>query len=148
MSMPTQRSAVPEWFDADQVELIGKVCTTCQCVFFPPTVDHCRNPMCEGDNLESHRLATHGRVWSWTRNHYKPPAPYVATEPFEPYTVLAVELADDGLVVLGQLSPLSVPAEVGDHVSLRSETLLEDEEGIQLVWRWAVDGGHSSEVQQ
>ncbi|MFT4081004.1 MAG: OB-fold domain-containing protein [Nocardioides sp.] len=144
--MTTARSAVPTWFDADQVRLTGLACPACRSIFFPPTLDACRNPGCSSETLEPHALANRGRVWSWTRNHYQPPAPYVAAEPFEPYTVLAVELEADGLVVLGQLSPASRAIEVGDWVSLRSEPLLEDESGIQLVWRWSAEDSENPDL--
>jgi len=137
--MTDSRSAVPDWFDAEQTRLIGRVCTGCRSVFFPPTIASCRNPGCDGDVLEPHYLSTRGRVWSWTRNHYQPPPPYVSGDPFEPYVVVAVELEPDGLVVLGQLSPHSAAVDVGDEVSLRTETLLEDADGVQLVWRWCSD---------
>ena len=45
-----------------------------------------------------------GRVWSYTENHYAPPPPYVAADPFEPYALAAVELDDEGIVVLGQVA--------------------------------------------
>ncbi len=37
-------------------------------------------------------LSRRARLWSWTTNHYAPPEPYVAPDPFVPYTVCAVEL--------------------------------------------------------
>ena len=43
-------------------------------------------------------------MWSYTENHYPPPPPYVAADPFEPYALAAVELADEGIVVLGQVA--------------------------------------------
>ncbi|WP_216893170.1 Zn-ribbon domain-containing OB-fold protein [Nocardia alni] len=134
--MPPARSAQPAWFDAESTRLIGKACARCGSLFFPPTVEYCRNPRCGSAELQPQPLAHRGTVWSWTRNHYRPPAPYVSTDPFEPYVVLAVELEHGGLTVLGQLSPLSAPVEVGDAVTLCTEQLLEDEDGIQLVWRW------------
>ena len=49
-------------------------------------------------------LSRRGRVWSYTENHYAPPPPYVAADPFEPYALAAVELDDEGIVVLGQVA--------------------------------------------
>ncbi|GAA4544131.1 Zn-ribbon domain-containing OB-fold protein [Pseudonocardia xishanensis] len=134
--VPASRSAAPTWFDADGGRLLGQTCDACRSVFFPPTLDFCGNPSCEGETFTVQPMSSCGTVWSWTTNHYKPPAPYVSEEPFAPYTVLAVELATEGMVVLGQLSPESDPVEVGDTVEIRTETLLEDENGTQLVWRW------------
>lgn len=130
------RSAIPAWFDADAGHLLGQTCDTCRSVFFPPTLDFCQNPACEGETFSVRPMSRRGRVWSWTKNHYQPPAPYVSGDPFEPYTVVAVELADEAMVVLGQLSPASAAVQVGDVVEIRTETLLEDESGVQLVWRW------------
>jgi len=136
--MKTARSAVPAWFDAETTTLIGRRCTACSAVFFPPTADYCRNPHCQGDQLVHHQLSDRGTVWSWTRNHYKPPAPYVAPDPFEPYVVVAVELDDDQMVVLGQLSDDSEVVEVGDRVELACEELLSEggQDDVLLVWRW------------
>lgn len=130
------RSAVPTWFDADEGRLLGQTCDSCRSVFFPPTLEFCQNPSCEGETFTIQPMSASGTVWSWTTNRYKPPAPYVSVDPFQPYTVLAVELAAEGMVVLGQLSPGSDPVEVGDTVEIVTETLLEDENGTQLVWRW------------
>ena len=134
--MTTLRSAVPDWFDPALPRLVGRRCRACSSIFFPPTLSACRNPACRSEELEVHHLSDRGTVWSWVRNHYKPPAPYLATEPFEPYVVLAVDLESDGMVVLGQLSPASPEVEVGTPVALCSEVLLEDENGPQMVWRW------------
>ncbi|MGH3629768.1 MAG: Zn-ribbon domain-containing OB-fold protein [Sciscionella sp.] len=144
--MTATRSAIPEWFDADSTKLLGRRCADCHAVFFPPTISTCRNPGCQGERLEPHPLATRGRVWSWTRNHYQPPPPFVITGEFQPYVVVAVELAQDGMVVLGQLSPHSAPVDVGDTVSLRTEPLLEDEDGVALIWRWSVEESKTEEV--
>lgn len=138
------RSAKPEWFDPAGPTLLGQTCTTCRAVFFPPTSEFCQNPACEGETFDTVPLSRRGTVWSWTTNHYKPPAPAVSAEPFVPYTVVAVELAAEGLVVLGQLSDTTPAVAVGDGVELVAETLLVDDLGEQLVWRWALepkDGG-------
>ena len=55
--------------------------------------------------LEEVALSRTGKLWSYTTNHYKPPEPYVAPDPFTPYTVAAVELIEERIVVLGQLDP-------------------------------------------
>ena len=57
-------------------------------------------------------LSRRGRVWSWTTNHYKPPEPYVSPDPFVPYTVVAVELVEEQMVVLGPLAPGADPADL------------------------------------
>lgn len=131
------RSARPGWFDADAGHLIGQHCESCGSFFFPPEVEFCRNPACESESFARVPLSRAGTVWSVTINHYKPPAPAVSTDPFEPYSVAAVSLEKEGLVVLGQVSAAGPPVSIGDAVELTTEELLSDETGIQLVWRWA-----------
>ncbi|MGO4385512.1 Zn-ribbon domain-containing OB-fold protein [Specibacter sp. RAF43] len=145
MRIPISRSAIPDWFDADDSRLLGATCLTCRCIFFPPTVDFCRNPSCEGETFEQTPLSRTGTVWSHTTNHYQPPAPYLSPKPFAPYTVAAVELAKEGMVVLGQVSVHGGAVAVGDRVRLVSEVLLTDDEGDQLVWRWTHDNESSEE---
>ena len=144
--MPTtpQVAAIEGWFtmDADDPRLLGTRCTTCGTVFFPAERHFCRNPTCAGTGFEDHQLSRTGRVWSWTDNRYQPPEPYVAADPFEPYGIAAVELPDDGLVVMGQLAHGTDVASlsVGTEVELVLETLFEDDEGEHLVWKWKVAG--------
>lgn len=95
--------AVEGWFTPDPPALLGLRCTTCRTTVFPPRATTCPNPTCRGDELATVTLARTGTVWSWAVNHYPPPAPYVAADPFEPTTVVAVELDGESLTVLGQL---------------------------------------------
>lgn len=139
MSQPKTRSAREYWFDPEGPHLLGATCATCGSIFFPPQIDFCRNPACDGESFNRTQLSGSGTVWSFTVNHYKPPAPYVSPEPFEPYTVVAVQLAAEGMVVLGQLSPDSPQVTVGDRVTLVSEVLFRSEDEEQLVWRWTLD---------
>jgi uncharacterized protein len=78
------------------------------------------------------------RLWSYTTNHYQPPDPYVSPDPFVPYTVAAVELAQERMVVLGQLAPGVDPAalELGMEMELVLDTLFEDEQAEHVVWKW------------
>ena len=61
-----------------------------------------------------------------------------AADPFEPYTIVAVELAAEQMVVLGQLVPgVGVDdLHVGTEVELVLDTLYEDDEHEYLVWKW------------
>ena len=98
----------------------------------------CRNPVCDGTDLEEVPLSRRGKVWSFTDNRYQPPAPYMSPDPFEPYTIAAVELAEEKMVVLGQLAGgASVDdLRVGQEVELVLETLYEDDDNAYLVWKW------------
>jgi len=84
------------------------------------------------------QLSARGRVWSWTTNHYQPPAPYMPADPFVPYTVLAVELDEERMVVLGRLAPDCDPATLtsGVEVEVERGVLYEDDENQYMVWQW------------
>jgi hypothetical protein len=62
----------------------------------------------------------------------------MARDPFEPYTIVAAELPDEQMVVLGQLAEGADPAalSVGAEVELVLGTLYEDDEHEYVVWKW------------
>src|SRR3954451_2302595 len=96
--------AIEGWFTIDgEPRLLGNRCTTCGTYFFPQASVFCRNPHCDGTEFDEAPLSSRGTVWSYTDNRYQPPPPYVPTDPFEPYTIAAVELRDEKMVVLGQM---------------------------------------------
>jgi uncharacterized OB-fold protein len=130
--------AVDGWFTLDEADprLLGNRCRTCGTYFFPRASMLCRNPHCNGTDFDDAPLSRRGKVWSVTTNRYQPPAPYVASEPFEPYRIAAVELADEKMVVLGQVKG-SAGLEIGDDVELVLDTLYCDEEHDYLVWKWS-----------
>ena len=142
--MPAQKQRVPAiegWFtlDSDPV-LLGLRCTTCATVMFPPRpAASCPNPGCRGTEFSQQPLSRTGRIWSYTTNHYPPPEPYVAADPFEPFTVAAVELAEERLVVLGQMVAGTDPASlsVGDEVEVTLGTLFADDDAEHVMWQWA-----------
>ena len=88
-------------------------------------------------------LSRRGRVWSYTDGRYRPPSPYVSDPelPWEPYALIAVELAEERLVVLGQAVPgvtvadLAVGMEVEEDSRLYTVT---DVAGGKVV----LDGNH------
>jgi uncharacterized OB-fold protein len=133
-----------EWFDVagERPRLIGSRCRRCRSYFFPRESFACRNPRCQAAELEDVPLSTSGTLWSFTDNHYAPPAPYVAPDPFQPYAVAAVELAEERMVVLGQVAP-DVPTsslEVGMRMDLVADPLYADDEHEYLVWKWRPAG--------
>ena len=72
--------------------LLGNRCAKCGTVFFPSATGFCRNPACDSESFEDIPLSRRGTVWSFAVNHYPPPEPYKAPDPFVPYTVAAVSL--------------------------------------------------------
>lgn len=131
------RPAVEGWFaGGDQPHLIGRRCEPCGTVVFPPRALGCPNPACDQEELVEHPLSSRGRVWSYATNHYPPPPPAIASDPFEPYTVAAVELEAESMIVLGQLTGGTDGLRVGAPVELVIDTLFEDDEHRQLVHKW------------
>src|SRR5690606_4161169 len=102
--MTAARPAIEGWFvTGDEPRLLGQRCDECGTYVFPPRAWTCPNPVCRSAVLSEALLSRTGTVWSYTTNHYEAPPPYVAPDPFEPYTIVAVELQEEGMVVLGQL---------------------------------------------
>ena len=135
---PKQRApAIEGWFTTDGAEphLLGTRCSECGTYFFPPVKSFCRNPQCTATDLEEVELSRRGRVWSSTVNRYAPPPPAISPDPFVPYGVAAVELAEERMVVLGRFDG-DEPIPLGTEVELVVDTLFEDEDGEHLVWKW------------
>ena len=144
MAQRQQVPAIEGWFtlDPDQPALLGARCSACATIVFPPRTGACPNPGCRGMELEQSPLGRTGRIWSYTTNHYAPPEPYIAADPFEPFTVAAVELAEERLVVLGQMVAGTDPAtlSVGQEVEVTLGTLYTDEDNDYVMWQWAPRG--------
>jgi hypothetical protein len=143
--------AVEGWFTTgDEPALLGSRCRACGTVFFPREAAFCRNPGCTGEAFDEVPLSRRGTVWSYTDARYQPPPPYIAaSEPFEPFALAAVELADEGLVVLGQVaSGYGVDdLSVGAPVELVVEPLYADDDGTaRTIWRWKPVGAAAGPV--
>jgi uncharacterized protein len=142
MSNKTRVPAVEGWFttgdDGNAPALIGARGATSGSYFFPTAVAVSGNPHAPGEERTPALLSRRGRVWSWTTNHYAPPEPYMSPDPFVPYTVVAVELADEQMVVLGALADgVDVSTlEIGAEVELELGRLYEDDEHEYTVWKW------------
>jgi uncharacterized OB-fold protein len=143
----TRLPAIEGWFtlDDEAPALLGSCCTTCGNFAFPKEGYFCRNPECQGREFDEVPLSRTGTIWSYTDAGYQPPEPYVATDPYVPFAIAAVELAAERMVVMGQVVP-GVGADelhVGDEVELVLDTLYEDDEHEYVVWKWrpvATDG--------
>jgi hypothetical protein len=135
-----QVPAIEGWFsaDGDEPHLLGSRCSECGSYFFPKESMFCRNPHCAGTEFEEVPLSRTGTIWSFTEHYYQPPAPYISPDPFEPYTVAAVELAEEKMVVLGQVAAGVKQSELkaGMNVELVLETLYEDDDSEYVVWKW------------
>jgi len=137
--MKTQVPAVDGWFTlGDAPALLASRGVETGSYFFPKNLAFSRNPAAPTEDLTEVELSRRGRIWSWTTNHYQPPAPYMAADPFVPYTVVAVELVEEQMVVLGPLAPDADPStlSVGTEVELTLGTLYEDDEHEYVVWQW------------
>ncbi len=138
------------WFtlpdDGSEAHLIGTRCTGSGTYFFPPERVMSRAPGFADSELEEVQLSNRGTLWSWTDAQYQPPPPYVpVTDPHEPFCIAAVELAEEKMVVLGQV-PAGVTVDdlrLGMEMELvidvlRTETDEETGEEVEVVvWKWA-----------
>jgi uncharacterized OB-fold protein len=135
--------AIDGWFSLDESEpaLLGARCEVCGTYVFPPKTLGCPNPRCESESFETVELSRRGRIWSYTDARYQPPAPYVATDPFEPFCIAAVELDKEKLVVLGQVVDGYTVDDlhVGMEVELVLGTLNPETAGTEspkAIWKW------------
>jgi hypothetical protein len=143
----TRVPAVEGWFttDGDAPALLGSRCRSCGTYAFPAQTFFCGNPGCEGTEFDEVPLSRRGKVWSYTDARYTPPAPYVAADPYVPFCIAAVELAEEKMVVMGQVVPEVTVDDlaVGTEVELVVDVLYEDDDHEYLVWKWRPVAGGS-----
>jgi uncharacterized OB-fold protein len=135
--------AIEGWFTTgSEPALLGTRCASCGTVFFPRASGYCRNPECDGTDLREAELSRTGTIWSFTDARYQPPPPYPAADPYVPFALAAVELADEALVVLGQVAGGVTVDQLhaGQPVTLVLDTLYEDDDNEYLIYKWRVDG--------
>ena len=135
------KPAIDGWFEDgdDGPHLIGGTCGGCGTYVFPPRARGCPNPACSHDELDPVALSRTGTLWSYTENRYQPPWPFPQTDPFEPYALAAVSLADEGIIVLGKVvkGTLAADLTVGMEMELAIDPLyVDDEGGERTVWAW------------
>jgi uncharacterized OB-fold protein len=132
--------AVEGWFTVagGHTYLLGSRCVSCRTIVFPPHRGYCRNPHCDGERSEEIRLSRRGRIWSYTTSAYPPPPPFVASDPYVPVAIAAVELEAEQIVVLGQVASDTPGTElaVGMEMELTTEPLFDDGQTVHLVWKW------------
>ncbi|MFE9258300.1 Zn-ribbon domain-containing OB-fold protein [Streptomyces sp. NPDC006879] len=145
----TRTPVVAGWFTegppGGEFRLLGTRCTQCGSYFFPREDSYCRNPACEGEELTQVPLSPRGRIWSYTDGRYRPPAPYPSDpdQAWKPYVLIAVELAVERMVVLGQAAPSVRVAElaVGMEVEVVPGVLNQDGDTLFTTWHWRPVGG-------
>lgn len=143
--MTNKVAALDGWYtlDSDAPALIGNQCTDCGTYYFPKETHFCKNPDCDSNTFNDVELSREGKIWSYTSAEYQPPAPFVPADPHVPFTIAAVELDKEKLVVLGQVIQGVKPEDlsIGDEVELVLDCLHEDtdEDGQtveKMIWKW------------
>jgi uncharacterized OB-fold protein len=138
----TQVAAIDGWFTLDaEPHLIGTRCSESGTYFFPPETTMSRAPGHASSELVPVELSRTGTLWSYTNAGYKPPDPYIPTsDPYEPFFIAAVQLADEKMVVLGQCVA-GVGADdltIGGEMELVLDVLFTDTESStdHMIWKW------------
>lgn len=128
------------WFTLDPHEphLLGSQCSKCKTYYFPKISGFCKNPACDNERFETVKLSRYGKLWSFTNAEYQPPAPYVSSDPFIPFTIAAVQLEKEKMIVLGQMvTGVNVSdLKLGMTVELVLETLSQDDAAEKITWKW------------
>ncbi|MCC7517128.1 MAG: Zn-ribbon domain-containing OB-fold protein [Pseudomonadales bacterium] len=124
--------------DTEKPHLLGTQCKNCGTYYFPKQSVFCKNPDCNSETFEEVPLSRTGKIWSFTNACYQPPEPYVSPDPFVPYTIVAVELEKEKMIVLGQaVEGVDVSQlKAGMAVELVLEKLFEDADATRLTWKW------------
>ena len=139
--MTTRAPVIEGWFTVDDdgtAALTGSRCSGCGTYAFPAATTYCGNPDCASQAFEVVALSRRGKIWSYTDARYQPPPPYVPADPYVPFCLVAVELAAEKLVVMGQVvAGVTVgDLNVGDEVELVADTLYSEGDHDHLVWKW------------
>lgn len=128
------------WFTMNQEKphLLGTKCKGCGTYYFPKQTSYCKNPACDSEEFDTVELSRTGKVWSFTNACYQPPEPFVAPDPFVPFTIAAVELEKEKMIVLGQVvTGVNVSdLKAGMEMELVLDTLFEDAASEKLTWKW------------
>jgi uncharacterized protein len=143
----TRVPAIEGWFtdDEENPQLIGTRGVTSGSYFFPPSLAVSANPNAPFEDRAPAMLSRTGTLWSYTTNHYSPPEPSVQQAP---YTVCAVELATEQMVILGPLATGADASQlkVGMQMELVIGPLFTEDDVEHTIYQWAPlhDPQHSS----
>jgi hypothetical protein len=135
----TRIPAIEGWFTSDETApvLLGTRGVDSGSYFFPPSLAVSANPNAPFEEREPVELSRTGTLWSYTTNHYAPPEPAVQQAP---YTICAVELERERMVVLGPLATGADAAllEIGMTMELVLGPLFTDDDGTEhVMYQWS-----------
>ena len=135
----TKRVPVVEGLFAETAEgprLLGSKCATCGTPYFPKSAV-CHNPDCRESKIADATFGPRGRLWSYAVQYYPPPPPAKFEEPFTPYALGFIDLAE-GLRVLARISTDDPEGlQVGAEVELVFEMLALDGKGNEVItWKF------------
>lgn len=109
--------------------LLGGKCKACGAVAFPRPSGCAR---CTGTDIEEHRLATEGDLWTFTVQGFPPKKPYDGPETFTPFGVGYVELGGE-ILVEGRLTESdSAKLAIGMPMRVVPESYTTDSEGTPV----------------
>jgi len=112
--------------------LLGTRCISCGSYYFPQKIS-CNNPDCKEKKVEQVSLGPRGKLYSYTIQYYPPPPPFRFNEPFIPYGIGLVELAE-GIRVAGILTTNNLnEIKIGMELELVVENFYHDDEGNEFV---------------
>lgn len=130
--------AIDGWFTMDEAApvLLGTRGVDSGSYFWPPSLAVSANPHAPFEERAPAELSRTGTLWSWTTNHYAPPEPAVQQAP---YTICAVELAHEQMVVLGPLATGADAAllRIGMEMELVLGPLFTDDDGEHVIYQWS-----------
>ena len=131
----TQAAFAPDVFTwpADEPQLIGGRCTSCEAVTFPHQGSCAR---CGSVGVDQHLLPRRGTLWTFTTQEFLPKEPYAGgetLETFRPYGVGLVQLGDEVRVEgrLTQADPQQL--RIGMEVELVIVPFRTDPDGTEVL---------------
>lgn len=135
----SQRIPVIEGLFSEMAEgprLLGSRCTTCATPYFPKS-PVCHNPDCDESRIEDATFGPRGVLFSCAVQNYPPPPPAKYDEPYQPYALGMIDMAE-GLRVLGRIAADDFSKlHGGMPVELIVDRLYRDAEGHDVVtWQF------------
>lgn len=119
---------------ADEPQLIGSRCASCDVVTFP-TQGSC--PRCNSEDMNEEKLARRGTLWTFTTQGFPPKnPPYIGPndpETFEPYAVGYVELPGQCKVEGRLTEPDPSKLRIGMEMELRIVPFATDVDGNEIL---------------